>query len=132
MQTIKCQYNTLLGTEFEVEIPDSVPEADADAYLLDHWEELVEPNIQTHLLESCDSNFHVLSATPMETYEISKRVTTVEYRRVVAPKGLTFEQLSEWVDEHGDGDLYDVDDIEDYMFYAEREDGSQVESGESE
>ena len=103
-----------------------------DAYLQDHWEELVEPNIQTHLLESCDSNFHVLSATPMETYEISKRVTTVEYRRVVAPKGLTFEQLSEWVDEHGDGDLYDVDDIEDYMFYAEREDGSQVESGESE
>lgn len=45
---------------------------------------------------------------------------------------MTFEQLSEWVDEHGDGDLYDVDDIEDYMFYAEREDGSQVESGESE
>lgn len=41
MQTIKCQYNTLLGTEFEVEIPDSVPEADADAYLQDHWEELV-------------------------------------------------------------------------------------------
>ena len=35
----------------------------------------------------------------METYRISQHVTTVEYRQVKAPRGLTFAELHDWVGE---------------------------------
>ena len=34
-----------------------------------------------------------------EVYTIYQRVTQIEKRHVTAPKGLTFNQLSDWVDE---------------------------------
>lgn len=45
-----------------------------------------------------------------EVYTIYQRVTQIEKRHVTAPKGLTFNQLSDWVDENGVGDLLDIDD----------------------
>ena len=36
----------------------------------------------------------------METYRISQHVTTIEYRQVKAPKGLTFAELCDWVEEN--------------------------------
>lgn len=42
-----------------------------------------------------------------EVYTIYQRVTQIEKRHVTAPKGLTFNQLSDWVDENGVGDLLD-------------------------
>ena len=68
----------------------------------------------------------------METYRISQHVTTVEYRQVKAPKGLTFAELCDWVEENGDGDLYDVDDIGSDVFAASRQDGTELDSRESE
>ena len=68
----------------------------------------------------------------METYRISQHVTTVEYRQVKAPRGLTFAELRDWVGENGDGDLYDVDDIGSDVFAASRQDGTELDSRESE
>lgn len=67
----------------------------------------------------------------METYRISQHVTTVEYRQVKAPKGLTFAELCDWVEENGDGDLYDVDDIGSDVFAASRQDGTELDPKES-
>lgn len=43
-----------------------------------------------------------------------------------APKGLTFNQLSDWVDENGVGDLLDIDELDNDMVSADYEDGSYV------
>lgn len=61
-----------------------------------------------------------------ETYVIFKHVVQVESRRVTAPKGLTSWQLAEWVEKHGDGDLTDIDELENDFIGAEHEDGSPV------
>mgnify|MGYP000040200927 CR=1 FL=1 len=50
-----------------------------------------------------------------EVYTIYQRVTQIEKRHVTAPKGLTFNQLSDWVDENGVGDLLDIDELDNDM-----------------
>lgn len=61
-----------------------------------------------------------------EVYTIYQRVTQIEKRHVTAPKGLTFNQLSDWVDENGVGDLLDIDELDNDMVSADYEDGSHV------
>lgn len=61
-----------------------------------------------------------------EVYTIYQRVTQIEKRHVTAPKGLTFTQLSDWVDENGVGDLLDIDELDNDMVSADYEDGSHV------
>ena len=61
-----------------------------------------------------------------EVYTIYQRVTQIETRHVTAPKGLTFDQLSDWVDENGVEDLLDIDELDNDMVSADYEDGSHV------
>ena len=39
---------------------------------------------------------------------------------------MTFNQLSDWVDENGVGDLLDIDELDNDMVSADYEDGSHV------
>lgn len=41
-------------------------------------------------------------------YTIYERVEMIEVRTIRAPKGLTFQQIDDWIEEHGDGDMTDV------------------------
>lgn len=50
-----------------------------------------------------------------EVYTVYMHVTQIEKRHVTAPKGLTFDQLSDWVDENGVGDLLDIDELDNDM-----------------
>nr|DAZ04989.1 MAG TPA: hypothetical protein [Caudoviricetes sp.] len=61
-----------------------------------------------------------------EVYTVYMRVQQIETRHVTAPKGLTFDQLSDWVDENGVGDLLDIDELDNDMVSADYEDGSHV------
>lgn len=61
-----------------------------------------------------------------EVYTVYMRVQQIETRHVTAPKGLTFDQLSDWVDCHGVGDLSDIDELDNDMVGAEYESGSRV------
>lgn len=51
-----------LGTAFEIEIPDAVPPDMAMAYADRHWDELIEPNIQTSELETLGSDLDMQPA----------------------------------------------------------------------
>ena len=57
---------------------------------------------------------------------LGRYLTQIEKRHVTAPKGLTFNQLSDWVDENGVGDLLDIDELDNDMVSADYEDGSHV------
>lgn len=61
-----------------------------------------------------------------EVYTVYMHVTQIEKRHVTAPKGLTLDQLSDWVDENGVGDLLDIDELDNDMVSADCEDGSHV------
>lgn len=37
-------------------MPKGLDEKQAERWVRDHWDELIEPNIQTHRLETCGSD----------------------------------------------------------------------------
>ena len=60
MATVTVNYTERLGTEFQVEVPDDVKPQEIDAWLQNHWDKVVEPNIQTHKLEVMGSDYTLM------------------------------------------------------------------------
>lgn len=58
----RIEYTETLGTAFEIEIPDTIPPEKAMAYADRHWDELIEPNIQTSELETLGSDLDMQPA----------------------------------------------------------------------
>lgn len=57
---------------------------------------------------------------------MSASIKLTVYGNSTPLKGLTFNQLSDWVDENGVGDLLDIDELDNDMVSADYEDGSHV------
>lgn len=58
----RIEYTEKLGTEFEIEIPDTVPPRSVRDYVDRHWDELIEPDIQTSELETLGSDLDIQPA----------------------------------------------------------------------
>lgn len=67
------------------------------------------------------------NAVEMETYTLHVHTEMVEVRKISAPKGLTFEELDAYADDHGYGDMVDCVDDSSELSYAEHADGTRVE-----
>lgn len=59
----RIKYEERLFTVFGIDIPDDVPAAEAQTYIDEHWDALIEPNIGSPELEVLD---HDLDIRPME------------------------------------------------------------------
>lgn len=55
----RIEYTEKLGTEFEIEVPDTVPPRSVRDYVDRHWDELIEPDIQTSELEVLESGLYI-------------------------------------------------------------------------